>query len=266
MTAFGGRWGNNVYCIQPISGLGIFADRKHRESGADASTPMSTKRDTGKGPMSGSPESRGVDTNKSQFLNQTHTPDVVCAEVGTDEVAQEAKVLVRRFHAARGHSKSRQPSSRECAQAQSLIASHGFDSADYILAFALKRAESTRFEMETFGAVLQYVDGAIEAKRKSTSRRRQLALPKRRDSYEDWQRAEFARIRSSRDPSELREIEEVVRAELLDELGHAEAVGFDLLLMARVNQLLAAQHDLSRSEFLRRRATSHADSRRRDAS
>lgn len=266
MTASGGRWGNNVYCIQPISGLGIFADRKPRELGSDESSPMSTKCDTGTGPVSGVPESRRVDTNKSQLINQTHTPDFVCAEVETDEVVRNAIELVRRFHAARGHSKSRPPSTRECSQAQSLIASKGLDEAEYILTFALKRAESTRFEMETFGAVLQYVDEAVESQRRSTSRRRQLALPKRRESYEDWQRTELMRIRGSSDPRELREIEETVRIELLEELGHVDAVGFDLLLMARVNQLLAAKYELSRSEFSLRRATSREDSRCRDAS
>jgi Helix-turn-helix domain len=266
VTAAGGRWGNNVYSIQPISGLGIFADRNARKSSPGDSSPVSRKRDTGAGPVSAMPESRKVDTNKTQIPNQTHTPDSVCVELGMNESAREAIELVRRFHMARGHSKSRQPSPRECAQAQALIASQGGDMAQYILTFALKRAESTRFEMETFGAVLQYVDEAIEAKHRIASRRRQLALPKRRDSYEDWQRDELAKIRMSHDPRELKKIEEAVRTELVDELGDTDVVGFDLLLMARVNGLLSAKHELTRSEFLRRRKPSRADSTRRAAS
>ena len=141
----------------------------------------------------------------------------------------------------------------------------GSEMAGYILTFALKRAELTRFAMETFGAVIQYVDDAIEAKSLSDGRRRQLALPKRRDSYEDWQRDELVKIRRSHDARELRKIEEAVRTEVLEELGDTDVVGFDLLLMARVNVLLSAKHDLTRNEFLRRRKASRADSGRRAA-
>ena len=88
--------------------------------------------------MSAMPESRKVDTNKTQIPNQTHTPDSVCVELGMNESAREAIELVRRFHMARGHSKSRQPSPRECAQAQALIASQGGDMAQYILTFRVE--------------------------------------------------------------------------------------------------------------------------------
>ncbi|MCR9095660.1 MAG: helix-turn-helix domain-containing protein [bacterium] len=266
MTSSGGRWGNNVYSIQPISGLGIFDDRKARKSGAARLPPVSTKGDTGNGPVSGMRDSRPADTNKSHSMNQTHTPKKVCAGPETEEFTQESVELVRRFHKARGHSATRHPTEREIEQADSLIAAHGVLTAEYILTFGLKRAQCTRFEMENFGAILQYVDDAIESKRQSASRRRQLALPKRRESFEEWQRDELARIRSNHDSGELSEIEEAVRNELLADLGTRDVVGFDLLVMSRVNQLLSARHELTRDEFRRRRATTRSNSSRRAAS
>ena len=262
MTSAGGRWANNVYSIQPISGLGIFGDRKARESRSDVVAPMSSLGDTGEEPVSAVRESRKGDTNKSQSSNETHTRQRVCAADESNVPARESVELVRRFHEARGHSKSRRPTSREIAQAGSIIAENGFVTAEYILAFALKRAESTRFEMETFGAILQYVDEAVEARRGSAKRRRQLALPKRREAFEDWQRAEITRVRRSHDSGELAEIEDSVRNELLEDLGGREVVGFELLVMSRVNQLLASRHELTRAEFDRRRTATRENSRR----
>ena len=98
--------------------------------------------------------------------------------------------------------------------------------------------------------------------RGSAKRRRQLALPKRRETFEDWQRAEIARVRRSHDSGELAEIEDSVRNELLEDLGGREVVGFELLVMSRVNQLLASRHELTRAEFDRRRRSTRENSRR----
>jgi len=244
----GQRWANNVYFIQPISGLGIFSDRRSADGGAR--TPMSRKADIGSA-VSASPVSGTPDINKSQIQNEIHTPDRVSHDFSGRESEAHAEQLVRLFHARRGHSPNRKPRPQEVQQARALIEEHGLGTARGILEFALTCAERTRFEMEHFGAVLSYAAEAIESERRSRSRRERKACPRSSSDFEVWRRRQIEKARENLNASELEALEEAVRAELLDEFDGEETLGFGLLFRSRVDALIALDCGIDRKAFRR---------------
>lgn len=72
---------------------------------------------------------------------------------------------VQRFHErARGvFGYTPGPGSKEVAQAEKLLKAHGLDRVNFIIDFAIRRAEQTNFRMQTFGAIGQYVPEALKA-------------------------------------------------------------------------------------------------------
>lgn len=263
-TERGERWANNVYYIHPISGLGIFDDARRRSPSPDPGEPVSAPCDTGPPPVSSAPESGNPDRNKSQFLNQSHTN----TRVEQDGVsADAADSLVRRFHKARDHAPSRVPTPRELDQARELIESHGAEAADFVVDFALHQAQQTRFQMKTFGAVLQYVPEALVARRRQGRSRRQAVRHSDSDRFLDWRRERVDAARTAMEPARLRELEEAVRADLLEESRGSDDLGFELLVRTRVDALIASRLDLSRDAF-RKQRDAHGESPdvRREAS
>jgi hypothetical protein len=105
----------------------------------------------------------------------------------------EALELVRYFHRrARGvESYVLPPGSREAAQAEELVKTHGLEATRFAIDYAIRQAEKTNFSMRVFGALIQYVPDAIASfeKRKSAAaeadgRERSEADNKRK--YDDW--------------------------------------------------------------------------------
>lgn len=239
-TAKGGRWANNVYHIQPISGLGIFADRIAGEPQKPVQEPVSAPRDTGRTPVSTAPDSGKPDMNKSQEFNKNHTRRRV--GVG-DEVRRSAYRLVERFHTCRGHAKSRLPTGRELEQAAQLVRDHGVELAEHILSYALQQATVTRFEMNTFGAVLQYVPEAIEGFTRSKQRRDAVVRTSKSDRRREERRDAIDRYRAAMDQEELAAIEAAARAHVEAERGDGARIGFELLVRARANKLIAERFD-----------------------
>jgi len=242
----GQRWANNVYFIQPISGLGIFSDRRGTQIGGDR--PMSRKPDIGS-TVSALPVSGVPDTNKSHSLNEIHTPERVSLGSVDRESEERAVQLVRLFHERRGHSPGRQPRPKEVRQARALVVEHGLEAARGIVEFALTRAERTRFPMEHFGAVLSYADEAIESERRSRARRERQACQPSSSAFEDWRRHQIDRARERLGPHEIEALEEAVRSELLDELDDEGTLGFGLLLRTRVDALIALDCGIDRKAF-----------------
>jgi hypothetical protein len=239
-TASGGRWANNVYHIQPISGLGIFADRASAPADTPSQVPMSSQCDTGPEPVSTSPASGRPDMNKSQVINKNHTEAGV---VSGDDVRRSAYRLVERFHSCRGHSKARLPTGRELGQAADLVRARGVEMAEHILSHALHQATVTRFEMNTFGAVLQYVPDAIEGFGKRKLRRDSVVLTAASDHRARERRDAIDRHRAAMDQELLADIEAAARAHVEAERGDGDRIGFELLVRARADKLIADQLD-----------------------
>lgn len=76
----------------------------------------------------------------------------------TDPLASE---LVRYFHQKLNRPNG-QPTSKELDQAATLIADCGSKQARYLVDYAIKEAEKTKFQMRTFGAVFQYRAEAVK--------------------------------------------------------------------------------------------------------
>jgi hypothetical protein len=123
-------------------------------------------------------------------------------------VSAESLQTVRRFHElARGVTDyTPAEGGRELRQAESLLKRYGQNRVNFIVDFAVRSAERTRFRMRTFGAVLQYVPEAIAAHH-AIEKREQEAL----------------RIKSERETRAAREAAELERAkELLKSLNTAQ--------------------------------------------
>ena len=175
-TPAGGRWANNVYKLLPISGFGIFDGPEapnppvsHLEASEE---PMSPQGDIG--PMSPNRDTRKGDTNKNQCINQTHTRVFASRE--------ETEALVSCFHHLCHHDTPLKPTLKETVQAKELLAKHGPETAEYIVEFAVQKAsESFGRPPEVFGAVLRYVEPALEAVEAKRKRQEQELEKKRRD-------------------------------------------------------------------------------------
>jgi len=75
----------------------------------------------------------------------------------------QAEELIVHFHKL-FHKLSRvYPQSKEIGQAISLIASHGFEQAQYIVDFSHRAAAQTNYAPQTFGGILQYTSQAVAA-------------------------------------------------------------------------------------------------------
>ena len=259
-TARGERWANNVYYIHPVSGLGIFRDG--RRAASVTPQPMSSRCDTGPKPVSARPESGNPDRNKSQFINQSHTGIRVSKDESADDVATG---LVRRFHHARGHPATRVPTGKEVDQARLIVGQHGAKAAEFIVDFALEAAQRTRFQMKMFGAVLQYVPEALQAREAASKRRTTAANRSESDRFLDWRREQIEAERAQMKPDDLAELQTAVRTDLLEErAGHGD-LGFDLLVRARVDALLASKLEVGRDAFRRHCAERNASRDRRRA-
>lgn len=90
---------------------------------------------------------------------------------------KEALELVKYFHEKLGRL-NYQPSSKELDQATALIAECGFDLSKHVVSFAVKEAETTDFQMKTFGALFQY---KFEALRSYEKQKRDLEIRQARE-------------------------------------------------------------------------------------
>ena len=88
---------------------------------------------------------------------------------------------MRLFHHTFFNLDDSEPSPTEVRQATQLIDHHGMELARYVVAFAFRQAQETRFKIATFGGIMPYA-----ARAKATYRRDQAAqsAPERRAERE----------------------------------------------------------------------------------
>lgn len=243
-TASGGRWASNVYQILPIANLRIFDQKRAPAaplSGNPDSGPESADPDIGHRPMSGKPDTGNPDTNKNQSSNEnTH---------GVRE-GDEASHLVCAFHGRNG-SPARRPLPKEVSQAAALLQKHGADTAHYIVDYAVVAAQRTRFEMRHFGAVLSYVDEALEALHAQTQRRireehrrRRVTADASRTDFEAWRAAEVDRIQRELPKDTLLNLRRSVSEAILAKTKGKVPPGYETLLRIELMREIAATHDL----------------------
>ncbi len=78
-----------------------------------------------------------------------------------DEAALQAEELVHHFHKVFHGVENHSPQSKELGQATALIAKHGLEQAKHVVDYAFAKARETGFQVQHFGAVLNYVARAV---------------------------------------------------------------------------------------------------------
>jgi len=73
--------------------------------------------------------------------------------------------VVRLFHSLARDVSDYTPDAggREVRQAEKLLKTHGLEKVNFIIEYAVRRAETTKFRMQTFGAIQQYVSEALKS-------------------------------------------------------------------------------------------------------
>lgn len=209
-TASGGRWAQNQYQLSPIAGVGIFEGPKApSESVTKRASTGPYVRNSGHRPMSGITGLVVPDINKNHVQNQnTH----VKGNTSLEAREARARELVAYFHKLRGHAEAKPATRKEIAQAESLIEGHGFETAHTIVAYAVRAAESTRFEMVYFGAALAYTDAALLDLRGREARELAEAKHQARAAYERFRSEAITRYRATLSATELAVLEADARS------------------------------------------------------
>jgi hypothetical protein len=78
----------------------------------------------------------------------------------TTPEASQAEAVVRQFHLVVHGVDSHEPQSKEVSQALTLIGQYGFEKIMYLVGYAAEQAKRTNFNMQHFGAVLNYASRA----------------------------------------------------------------------------------------------------------
>ncbi|HZM22797.1 MAG TPA: hypothetical protein VFC02_13695 [Anaerolineales bacterium] len=139
------------------------------------------------------------------------------------ELMTQAKELVAYFFKRFHNLEASIPSSKAINQAISLITKYGCDAARHIIDFAYGSAQTTKFQVATFGAVMQYQTNALADFEKTKQRRqaaermheeqqRKVADEKLDQQYEAYRIEALARHRESLPADELAAIEQAAVA------------------------------------------------------
>jgi len=243
----GERFGHNLYRIQPIAGFGIFGQKPPGRE------PVSSPADTG--PVSSPLDTGAPDTNKNHRKNKNTRGG--SSQEGRSLTDHLAEALVARFHRLREH-EPRKPSAKEISHAKALVAELGQARADFVLDYAIAEARRTHFEMRHFGAILQYLEEALNGYGREQARltreaaaRQQSEEEERRVAYDRWRSQEVERIRQAMPAPAIEALTEGVRERLAERAGGRQGIGFESFVGREVNHLIAESHDLPPYEVWR---------------
>jgi hypothetical protein len=126
--------------------------------------------------------------NSKQLIGNTIVPEPVPENDGGNgsetPLRSQAEELLRYFHQrVRGQEGYTAPvRSRERDLALELLELYGAEKANFIVDFAADQAKTTRFQMRTFGALIQYVNEALDAWRQREQAREQNRLQETADN------------------------------------------------------------------------------------
>lgn len=115
-------------------------------------------------------------------LEQPHLPELPLA----DAALEKAEALVRYFHEVFFGNGSRvNPSEKEVAQAQEHITRLGEDAARFLIEYAHREAPKTKFEIQTYGGILQYEARAMDEYTAKQEQERKTRLEKARKAHQE---------------------------------------------------------------------------------
>jgi len=123
------------------------------------------------------------------------------------EPLQTASNLVKYFHSYTDpNTENYTPSSKEIKQAETLIAEHGEEKTKHIIEFAVKKAKETNFDMQWFGAVLNYTSKAIGKMEQNAGHIREEENRQLECDYEFFRMDESEKYKTSLQQDELKKI------------------------------------------------------------
>ena len=139
-------------------------------------------------------------------LNFSFGPEAV--EAGPSQSAPDpvprppAEALVRHFYATFHHNgEAARPSAREIGQAEELLGRLGEELSRSLVDFAFREAQKTKYDIQTFGGLLQYegraVSAATEKREKEARARRLVARQKHEETFSGAYRAFLGAFLSS---------------------------------------------------------------------
>lgn len=129
-------------------------------------------------------------------------------------IGMDPRELVRDFHRrARGVEKY-QSTSKETDLAVELIKQHGPEKARFVVEFAVQSARTTGFNMQTFGAVRQYVSDAVQEYDQRKLREEHARQIRAQEEEKERQLDEANRRRTERVKKALRELSDQERQDL----------------------------------------------------
>ena len=140
----------------------------------------------------------------------------------------EAEELVQHFHKIFHGVDAHSPQSKETGQALSLVSQHGLERARYVVDFAHRESVKTNYQVQHFGAVLNYTSRAL-ADFDRYQQQQQHAEQVMHRQAEEAQREEEQRIRgearlAALTPEQYRELFEKAKAELFDQYPKMAAI------------------------------------------
>lgn len=103
--------------------------------------------------------------------------------------SQQALELAQFFHEKLDRP-NYQPASRELDQAAALFAECGLDKAKQVISFAISEAQTTNFQMRTFGAIFQYKSEALRIYERQQKEQETLKLKQEQEQQEKKAKAE----------------------------------------------------------------------------
>jgi hypothetical protein len=136
------------------------------------------------------------------------------------------------------------PPAKALYQAAALIAQHGAAAARFVVDFAWQQAQTTRYPVEHFGAILPYVPRALavyEAQQQHATQQRAATRDAQwRVQYETFWQQEVRRLRATLAPDDLAALEATVRAQLVA-AGETPACALDTMVRVERDAILAAR-------------------------
>jgi len=127
-----------------------------------------------------------------------------------------------------------------------------------VLDYAIAEARRTHFEMRHFGAILQYLEEALNGYGREQARltreaaaRQESEEEERRVAYDRWRSQEVERIRQAMPAPAIEALAEGVRERLAERAGGRQMIGFESFVGREVNHLIAESHDLPPYEVWR---------------
>jgi hypothetical protein len=168
----------------------------------------------------------------------------------------QAEALVQQFY-QRFHGRAQvTPTAKELTQATTLLTTHGWEKAQYLLTFSSQAAQATRYDPQVFGGILHYTDRALaaydaRAAQGTHATTRQAAADERtqREQHQAWEQRQLAQRRTALLPEALAALEAEARARLV--AAGTPAVALPLAVRVAVDQVLAAQAGLPAFEVWR---------------